>query len=119
MASIFLLFILKTIDIPPKIEDKIFEIQYSSDESAFKIISYFPLSELERRTLVSHLNQPIFLNFILFLLIVLLMMNGIKQKIKSKNDFKMNFLILILNCSYSPLFYYDDYPRFIAGVAKW
>jgi hypothetical protein len=54
---------LKPIDIPYKIKDKIFEIKYPSDESIFKIISYFPLSELERRTLTSHLNQPDFPEF--------------------------------------------------------
>ena len=54
---------MKIIDIPSKIEDKIFEIQYSSDESAFKIISYFPLSELECDTLTSQLNQPDFPEF--------------------------------------------------------
>ena len=54
---------MKTLDIPYKIKDKIFEIKYPSDESTFKIISYFPLSELERRTLTSHLNQPDFPEF--------------------------------------------------------
>ena len=54
---------MKTLDIPSKIEDKIFEIKYNSDEFIFKIISYFPLSELERRTLTSHLNQPDFPEF--------------------------------------------------------
>ena len=51
------------LDIPYKIKDKIFEIKYPSNESIFKIISYFPLSELERRTLTSHLNQPDFPEF--------------------------------------------------------
>ena len=54
---------MKTIDIPDKITDKIFEIKYNSDESIFKIISYFPLSELECHTLTSHLNQPDFSEF--------------------------------------------------------
>ena len=49
---------MKTLDIPYKIIDKIFEIKYNSDESIFKIISYFPLSELECHTLISQLNQP-------------------------------------------------------------
>ena len=54
---------MKTLDIPYKIKDKIFEIKYPSDESIFKIISYFPLSELECRTLTSQLNQPDFPEF--------------------------------------------------------
>ena len=54
---------MKTIDIPYKIKDKIFEIKYNSDESIFKIISYFPLSELECHTLTSQLNQPDFSEF--------------------------------------------------------
>jgi hypothetical protein len=54
---------LKTLDIPYKIKDKIFEIKYHSDESVFKIISYFPLSKLECHTLTSQLNQPDFPEF--------------------------------------------------------
>jgi hypothetical protein len=54
---------LKTLDIPYKIQDKIFEIKSHSDESIFKIISYFPLSDLERSTLISQLNEPDFIEF--------------------------------------------------------
>ena len=54
---------MKTLDIPYKIKDKIFEIQYPSDESIFKIISYFPLSKLECHTLTSQLNQSVFPEF--------------------------------------------------------
>jgi len=54
---------LKTLDIPYKIKDKIFEIKCHSDESIFKIISYFPLSELEHQTLTFLLNKPDFSEF--------------------------------------------------------
>ena len=54
---------MKTLDIPYRIKDKIFEIECNSDESVFKIISYFPLSELECRTLISQLNQSDFPEF--------------------------------------------------------
>ena len=54
---------MKTLDIPYKIKDKIFEIECNSDKSVFKIISYFPLSELECSTLTSQLNQPNFPEF--------------------------------------------------------
>ena len=54
---------MKTLDIPYNIKDKIFEIKYNSDESVFKIISYFPLSKLECHTLTSQLNQPDFPEF--------------------------------------------------------
>ena len=54
---------MKTLDIPYKIKDKIFEIKYPSDESVFKIISYFPLSKLERTTIVSLLNLTTFSEF--------------------------------------------------------
>ena len=54
---------MKKLDIPSEIEDKIFEIKYPSDESVFKIISYFPLSKLECHTLTSQLNQPDFPEF--------------------------------------------------------
>jgi hypothetical protein len=54
---------LKKLDIPPSIEDKIFEIKRNSDKSISKIISYFPLLELERTSLISLLNQPNFSEF--------------------------------------------------------
>ena len=54
---------MKTLDIPPRIEDKIFEIKRNSDKSISEIISYFPLLELERTSLISLLNQPTFSEF--------------------------------------------------------
>ena len=54
---------MKTLDIPSEIEDKIFEIKFNSDKSISKIISYFPLSELERKTIVSLSNQVNFSEF--------------------------------------------------------
>ena len=54
---------MKIIDIPSEVEDKIFEIKLNSDKSIFKIISYFPLSELERKTIVSLLNHDNFSEF--------------------------------------------------------
>lgn len=54
---------MKVFDIPSEIEDKLFEIKYNSDKSILKIISYFPLSELERKTIVSLLNQDNFSEF--------------------------------------------------------
>ena len=54
---------MKVFNIPSDIEDKIFEIKFHSDKSIFKIISYFPLSKLERRTLISLLNQANFSEF--------------------------------------------------------
>ena len=63
MCFIFTCFILKKLDIPSEIEDKIFEIKINSDESIFKIISYFPLSLQERQTLTSLMDQPNFSEF--------------------------------------------------------
>ena len=54
---------MKKLDIPSEIEDKIFEIKLNSDKSISKIISYFPLPELERESLISLLNQPNFSEF--------------------------------------------------------
>ena len=54
---------MKVFNIPSEIEDKIFEIKYHSDKSILKIISYFPLSELERKTMVSLLNLGTFSEF--------------------------------------------------------
>ena len=54
---------MKVFNIPSEIEDKIFEIKYHSDESILKIISYFPLSDLERKTIISLSNQVNFSEF--------------------------------------------------------
>ena len=54
---------MKVFDIPSEIEDKLFEIKLNSDKSIFNIISYFPLSELERTSLISLLNRPNFSEF--------------------------------------------------------
>ena len=55
--------ILKKLDIPFEIEDKIFEIKFNSDQSVFKIISYFPLSSSERQMLTSIMTNPNFSEF--------------------------------------------------------
>jgi len=54
---------LKKFNIPSEIEDKIFEIKLNSDNSIFKIISYFPLSEFERQSFNSLLNFTNFSEF--------------------------------------------------------
>ena len=54
---------MKPFNIPDNIEDKIFEIKFNSNESVFKIISYFPLSDFERQSITSMLNQPRFSEF--------------------------------------------------------
>ena len=54
---------MKKRNIPSELEDKIFEIKLNSDKSIFKITSYFPLSELERKTMSSLLNQNNFPEF--------------------------------------------------------
>jgi len=58
-----LIFTLKNLTIPSQIQDKLFEIRYNSDDSVLKIISYFPLSELERQTIISISHQPNFSGF--------------------------------------------------------
>jgi hypothetical protein len=45
------------LDFPDKIKDKLFEIKFNSDESILKIISYFPLSDLECKSILSLSNQ--------------------------------------------------------------
>ena len=54
---------MKITNIPNNVEEKIFEIKLHSDQSVFKIISYFPLSDFERQTITSLLNQPSFSEF--------------------------------------------------------
>ena len=50
-------------EIPHDLKDKIFEIKFHSDQNISKVVSYFPLSPLERKTFVSVLNQPDFSEF--------------------------------------------------------
>ncbi|PJC50633.1 MAG: hypothetical protein CO032_03760 [Nitrosopumilales archaeon CG_4_9_14_0_2_um_filter_34_16] len=45
-----------TIDLPSRLQDKIFEIRYSADEFVSKIVSYFPFSESEKQEIISILN---------------------------------------------------------------
>jgi len=45
------------------LQDKIFEIQYDSDDSISKIISYFPFSESEKHEIISTLNDQSFDRF--------------------------------------------------------
>ena len=54
---------MKITDIPNNVKEKIFEIKLHSDQSVFKIISYFPLSDLERKTIISLSNQVNFSEF--------------------------------------------------------
>jgi hypothetical protein len=46
-----------------ELKEKIFEIKTDSNNLVLKIISYFPLTELERNNLISIINQPNFVNF--------------------------------------------------------
>ena len=55
-------FILTSHDIPFELKEKIFEIK-TTDNSVLKIISYFPLTDLEQNSLVSIIKQPDFVNF--------------------------------------------------------
>jgi hypothetical protein len=45
-----------TIDLPSRLQDKIFEIRYSADEFVSKIVSYFPFSESEKQEIIFILN---------------------------------------------------------------
>ena len=54
---------MKKLNIPSEIEDKIVEIKFNSDNSIFKIISYFPLSEFERQSFSSLLTFTNFSEF--------------------------------------------------------
>jgi len=51
------------LDLPLHLKDKIFEIKYTSDETVLKIISYFPLNELEKQEIVSILDDDYFDGF--------------------------------------------------------
>ena len=50
-------------DFPFELEEKIFEIKTDSNNSILKIVSYFPLDELEKNNLILIINQPDFVNF--------------------------------------------------------
>jgi len=88
---------LTSFKIPSELKEKIFEIKTNSNNSVLKIISYFPLTELEQKNLISIINQLNALILVLFLAILLLMMNGIEPNLKLKSDFKMRFSILMIN----------------------
>ena len=50
-------------DLPLHLKDKIFEIKYNSDETIFKILSYFPFNEIEKQKIVSILDDDTFDGF--------------------------------------------------------
>ena len=50
-------------DLPLHLKDKIFEIKYDSDETISKIVSYFPINELEKQEIVSILDDDTFDRF--------------------------------------------------------
>ena len=54
--------ILISYDIPFELKEKIFEIK-TTDNCILKIISYFPLTELEQNNLISIINQHETINF--------------------------------------------------------
>ena len=56
-------FILVSYDLPIELEEKIFEIKIDSNNFVLKIVSYFPLTELEKNNMISSINQPNFVNF--------------------------------------------------------
>ena len=56
-------FILVSYDLPIELEEKIFEIKIDSNNFVLKIVSYFPLTELEKNNMISSINQPDFVNF--------------------------------------------------------
>ena len=48
------------LSLPPDLEDKIFEIRFESNNTVSKVVSYFPLSETEKHTILSVLNDDSF-----------------------------------------------------------
>ena len=50
-------------DLPLHLRDKIFEIKYNSDETISKIVSYFPINELEKQEIISILDDDGFDGF--------------------------------------------------------
>ena len=54
--------ILISYDIPFELKEKIFEIK-TTDNCILKIISYFPLTDLDQNNLISIINQPETINF--------------------------------------------------------
>jgi len=51
------------LNLPSYLQDKIFEIQFESDEAVSKIVSYFPFSESEKQAILSILNEEMFDGF--------------------------------------------------------
>lgn len=51
------------LDLPLHLKDKVFEIKYGSDETIFKIVSYFSFNELEKQEIISILGDDAFHEF--------------------------------------------------------
>lgn len=51
------------LSLPSHLEDKIFEIRYEPDKTLSKIVSYFPLSEVEIKEITSILDNKSFDGF--------------------------------------------------------
>ena len=49
--------------LPLRLQDKIFEIKYNSDDAISRIISYFPFSESEQQEIRSILEDAVFNEF--------------------------------------------------------
>ena len=41
------------LDLPPYLEDKIFELKFNSENALYRITTYFPLSESEKQEIIS------------------------------------------------------------------
>ena len=48
---------------PFELEEKIFEIKTDSNNFVLNIVSYFPLTDLEKKNLILIISQPDFVNF--------------------------------------------------------
>jgi hypothetical protein len=51
------------LNLPFHLEDKIFEIRFNADDAVSKVVSYFPLSDVEKKEIISMLNVDFFDGF--------------------------------------------------------
>ena len=72
------------LNLSAKVEEKIFEIKYESDETISKIISYFPLTEEEQDEILSKINNKFVFHSIFSDTVSEEEWNNTKEQIKKK-----------------------------------
>ena len=101
-------------NLPPSIEDKIFEIK-SDSVNVLKIKSYFPLRENEKQNIINILELKNFDGFTSIFTDIVSDDEWEKTKHQIKKKFHDELFDIDMT---SDLLYYGEYSRLNAGIAK-